>query len=101
VSITLSIGGTQTAPPMAGPFPDTGMCWFRLGTFVPPGSLVSVTYSGGYSTVPADLRRAAKYMAAAICLRELSPDMAARHGHDAGSLEAQACSWLSPYVRAA
>ncbi|MEK6443633.1 hypothetical protein [Pseudonocardia sp. T1-2H] len=94
-TVTLSFGGAQTVAPMAGPTNDTGLLWFNVGTFCPIGSLVQVTYSGGYQTIPADLRRAAKYMAAAIFCRELDPERSSNH--DAGSLEALAVSWLEPY----
>jgi hypothetical protein len=83
---------------MVGPEVDSGHVWFNLGMFIPIASLIRVTYSAGYSTVPADLVRACKYMAASIAVRELDPIMV-QHGHDAGALEAQAVAWLSPYGR--
>jgi hypothetical protein len=98
-SVTLSIGGTTPITPMAGPVPDSGLVWFPIGTYAPVGSLLQVTYSGGYATIPADLRRAAKWMAAAICVRELDPVSAAQTGHDASNLESLATAWLSPYQR--
>jgi hypothetical protein len=95
---TTSVGGTNTlATPLAGPMPDTGLVWWQLGTFLPPGTLIVVTYSGGYTTVPADLRRAAKYMAASIAVKELDPQ--ASTGHNAADLVADAVAWLSPYRR--
>lgn len=100
VTIARSYGGSQnlTATNYQGPEPDTGHLWFSLGQFIPIGSLIRVTYSGGYTTVPADLVRAAIYMAAAIVARELDP-MSAQHGRSPDELEALAVSWLSPYVR--
>lgn len=100
VTITLfrSVGGSSVANVLMGPT-ETGEVWFRLGTFLPIGSRIQATYSGGYSTIPGDLVRAAKYMAAAICARELDPMQAASHGHDAGNLEELAVSWLQPYTR--
>ncbi|GAC1540617.1 MAG: hypothetical protein NVS3B12_27670 [Acidimicrobiales bacterium] len=100
VSITLfrSIGGSQPANILLGPQVDTGEVWFRLGTFLPIGSRITCTYSGGYTTVPADLVRAAKYMAAALCARELDP-MQSQHGHSPDGLEELAASWLSVYAR--
>jgi hypothetical protein len=98
ITATTSVGGTNVlSKPLAGPLPDTGLVWFQLGTFLPPGTLVVATYSGGYTTIPADLRRAAKYMAAAICVKELDPQ--ASTGHNAGDLVADAVAWLSPYMR--
>lgn len=97
VQATLSIGGTRPVTVLRGPFPDTGMLWLTLGTYLPQGSIVEVTYTGGYQTIPADLRRAAKYMAAAICCREIDPR--ADVGHDASNLEELATGWLSLYRR--
>ena len=101
VSVTLyrSIGGSQPANILMGPTVDTGEIWFRLGTFLPIGSRISVTYNGGYTTIPADLQRAALYMAAAICCDELDPMHAANTGHNSGDLEEKAVSWLAPYAR--
>lgn len=99
ISVYRSIGGNQTVPLLLGPDPGTGHVWFRLGTFIPIGSIIQATYDGGYATVPADLVRAAKYAAAAICVRELDPIAAAGHGHDAGGLEELAASAVAPYAR--
>ena len=97
VNVTLSIGGTQPVQVMRGPQNDTGALWLHLGTFVPQGSLVEVTYTGGYQTIPANLRRAGKYLAAAICCRELDPAMTGAHNAD--TLEELACKWLQRYGR--
>lgn len=97
VHVTLSIGGTQTVQVMRGPMVDTGMLWLHLGTYVPQGSLVEVTYSGGYQTIPANLRRAGKYLTAAICCRELNPEMVGSHNPD--TLEELACKWLQRFGR--
>lgn len=95
---TTSVGGTNNVgPALAGPLADSGLVWFQLGTFLPPGTLVRATYSGGYTTIPADLRRAAKYMAASICVKELDPQ--ASTGHNAADLIQDAVAWLSPYQR--
>ena len=77
VSITIvrSYGGNMVVPvtSIEGPEPDTGHVWFRLGTFLPVGSLIRTVYSGGYTTVPADLVSACRFMAASIAVRELDP----------------------------
>lgn len=99
ITVVRSIGGTQQIAVLDGPDPATGHVWFRLGSFIPVGSLLRATYDGGYSAYPADLVRAAKYAAAAICVHELDPIAAAGHGHDAGSLEELASSALAPYAR--
>jgi hypothetical protein len=100
ISVARSYGGTQEFQigQFHGPDVDTGHVWFRLGTWLPVGSYATVTYSGGYQTVPADLERACKWMAASICCRELTP-MQANDAHDASELEALAVSWMSPYMR--
>lgn len=100
ITVSRSYGGGQefAAGDFIGPEPDSGHVWFRLGTWLPVGSWARVTYSGGYQTIPADLTRACKWMAASICCRELVP-LQINAGHDATELEALAVSWLSPYGR--
>lgn len=101
VTIIRSYGGTQdvsAAQILDGPEPDTGHLWFQLGIFLPVGSRVQVTYSGGYTVaVPADLVRACKYMAASIAVRELNPDAT---DHDPDQLHTDALMWLANYARA-
>jgi hypothetical protein len=103
IEITRSYGGSQlftvgNGNGFTGPEPDSGHIWFTIGQWIPVGSYARVTYSGGYRTVPSDLRRACKYFAAAIICRELDP-LQSNHGHDPDRLEALAVSWLSPYAR--
>lgn len=101
VTITRSYGGNQAVGPaqiLQGPDPDTGHLWFKIGLFLPIGSMVNVTYSGGYTTTPADLVRACRYMAAAIVARELDP-LSSNTGHSPDALTAEAVGWLSPYNR--
>ncbi len=99
VSVVRSYGGTQdNVPVLDGPVPDSGRVWFTLGTFVPVGSQVYVTYSGGYTTVPADLARICKYAAAAIIADELDPYGEA-FGHHPDDLRAKAEDRLSAYMR--
>lgn len=78
--------------------PDTGHCRFALGTFVPPGTTIQVTYSGGYITVPADLVQACQYMAASMAVKQLDP-VDGRSGHDPDALRADALEMLAPYTR--
>lgn len=78
--------------------PDTGHCRFQLGTFVPPGTTIQATYSGGYSTVPADLVQACQYMAASMAVKQLDP-VDNRSGHDPDALRADALEMLAPYTR--
>lgn len=78
--------------------PDTGHCRFALGTFVPPGTTIQVTYSGGYATVPADLVQACQYMAASMAVKQLDP-VDGRSGHDPDALRSDALEMLAPYTR--
>lgn len=77
---------------------DTGHIRFLVGTFVPFGSTGSITYSGGYSTVPGSLARASKSMAGSIIIKELDPT-AGNTGHDPGQLRDEAIELLDPYMR--
>jgi hypothetical protein len=99
VTVVRSYGGSENVPTtqFVGPEPDSGHVWFQLGKFIPVGSLIRVTYSGGYNTIPADLVRACKWMAGSIAVTELDPLQ--QTGHSPESLEAKAVSWLSPYQR--
>lgn len=98
--VVRSYGGSQllTTSNYIGPDADTGHVLFNLGLFIPIGSWIKVTYSGGYTTVPADLVRACKWMAAAIICREIDP-MGSSHGHSPAELESLAVGWLSAYQR--
>lgn len=78
--------------------PDTGHCRFQLGTFVPPGTTVQYTYSGGYQTSPADLGRACKLLAAVNALAEIDP-AGTQFGHDPGALRERAEKILCRYDR--
>ena len=77
---------------------DTGHARFQLGTFVPPGTTIKVTYSGGYQTTPADLVEACRFMAASIVVKQLDP-VDGRSGHDPDALRAEAIGMLGPYAR--
>lgn len=102
VSITIvrSYGGSQvfTASSIEGPEVDSGHVWFRLGTWLPVGSWIRAVYSGGYTTIPADLVRGGMWMAGSIAVAELDPARNVQ-GHSSGELEAKAVAWLAPYVR--
>ncbi|MEV8324512.1 hypothetical protein [Kitasatospora sp. NPDC056731] len=99
LSLARSYSGTQTVSPSTLQYePDTGHVRFQLGTFVPPGTTIQVTYSGGYSTVPADLVQACQYMAASMAVKQLDP-VDGRSGHDPDALRADALEMLAPYTR--
>lgn len=98
VTVIRSYGGTAavtTGQILDGP-DNTGHVWFQLGQFIPVGSRIRVTYSGGYSTSPGDLVRACKYFAAGIAVTELDPESTA---HDPDRLFALGERWLTGYVR--
>lgn len=99
IDIVRSYGGSQTVTTLLdGPDPDSGHVWFQLGLFLPVGSRVHVTYSGGYTVAtPADLVRACKYLAAAYIIDELDP--LGDHGHDPDVLRVKAEDVLLPYMR--
>jgi hypothetical protein len=101
VSITVdrSYGGSQilNSGQFQQPDPDTGHVFISLGVFVPIGSFIKVTYSGGYQTVPGDLSRACKYLAAAHIIDELDPK--ASTGHDSEGLRSRAADILVGYGR--
>ncbi len=100
VTIIRSYGGTQQvsqAQVLSGPEPDTGHLWLQLGIFLPVGSRVQVTYSGGYVvSTPASLVRANKWISAEIALRELNP---AETDHNPDQLHEAALEWLAPWMR--
>lgn len=77
VTVVTSYGGVLqigTGQILDGP-DDSGHIWFELGMFIPIGSRIRVTYSGGYTVAtPASLSRSCKYMAASHVVRELNPD---------------------------
>jgi hypothetical protein len=93
-----SFSGIQNVDPSQIQFePDTGHVRFPLGTFVPPGTTIVVNYTAGYTTYPAALVRACKYMVASIAVRELDPMQ--NGGHDPDLLRTDALDCLAPYVR--
>lgn len=98
VELVRSYGGTQevVVSTLLGPEPDSGHVWFQIGTFLPIGSLVRVNYSGGYTTVPGDLFRSAKAMAASIIIKELDPAIGTQHDPDL--LRDEAIEFLGPYM---
>lgn len=100
ITLIRSYGGTQTVSPaqLLTTSSDTGHVFFQLGLFLPVGTTIQVAYDGGYQTIPADLVRACKYMAASIAVTELDPTQQA-HGHDPDLLEAKAVAILDAFVR--
>jgi hypothetical protein len=101
VTVVRSYGGTEqltSAQILDGP-DDKGHVWFQLGMFIPVGSRLKVTYSGGYTVaIPATLCRASKYIAASLIIDELDPGQlqVSRNPKD---LFAKGLAWLKPWTR--
>lgn len=97
VSIIRSYGGVQTQPRILnGPEPDTGHLWFQLGQFIPIGSRIQVTYTGGYNPIPASLVRAGKFMVAYFVVSELNPGSTQ---HDPDVLYGKAMKILATWIK--
>ena len=99
IQVVRSYGGNEnlTTAQYQGAEPDSGHVWFNLGQFIPIGSLLRVTISGGYTVaIPADLVRAGKFMGAYLAVRELNPDAS---DHDPDQLHTDALMALANYVR--
>jgi hypothetical protein len=79
--------------------PDTGHVRFQLGTFVPPGTTLQYTYSGGYTVAtPASLVTANESMAAWLIVRQFDPQSTE---HDPAQLYTDALMALDGYMRTA
>ena len=79
VEVIRSYAGTETITAQILDGPDnTGHLWFMIGTLIPVGSRLRVTYSGGFTVaIPADLVRASKFVSAWLAIEELDPAAAA------------------------
>jgi hypothetical protein len=100
ISLVRSYGGTQqvSAAQLLSTDNDTGHVFFQLGLFLPIGTNIRISYDGGYQTIPADLVRVGKLLAAVNVLAEIDP-AGTQFGHDPGALRAQAEKVLSNYGR--
>lgn len=99
VTLTRTLDDTQqiVGSNITGPDPDSGHMRFSLGTFCPPGSLIKVTYSGGYQTTPDDLVEACRLQALQFLIVEIEPQN--RPGMDTADLEAQILGLIGDYAR--
>lgn len=76
ISILRAFAGSQSVDPSTIQYEvDTGHIRFQLGTYIPQGSTLVVTYSGGYATVPDDLQQACLIKAMQLALAELDPQV--------------------------
>jgi hypothetical protein len=97
ITVIRSYAGTEnfTASQILDGPDNLGHVWFQIGSLVPIGSRVRVTYSGGYAVaIPADLVRAGRLMAAWMIVSELNPGTTA---HDPDWLYGSACKILEKY----
>lgn len=98
ISLRRSFSGTQNVDISQIQYEaDTGHVRFQLGTFVPPGSTIVCNYTAGYTTYPASLVRAGKFMTASLVARELDPLQAG--SHDPDLLRTDALDALASFVR--
>lgn len=99
IELVRAYGDSEIVIPsnVEGPEPDTGHMRFRLGTFVPPGTTIIVTYNGGYATVPDDLVLATIFQATKFVLLGAEPEM--RAGMNTADLDAEMMMLLSSYMR--
>lgn len=101
ISILRAVSGSQVIGPssIGGAIqfePDIGHIRFYYGSFIPVGSTLLVTYSGGYSTVPPSLVRATCYEAAKMAFLELDPE--ARPDMDLAELDKMIETLCSAYL---
>jgi hypothetical protein len=99
IELARAIGGntTLTGSTLEGPEPDTGHLRVRLGTFMPAGTTVRVTYSGGYQTIPEDLNTATIFKAAKFAILAAEPQ--SRKGMTTADLDAAILDLISPFIR--
>lgn len=79
-----------------GPAADTGHMRFRIGTLIPQGTQITVTYSGGYvNGVPHALKQAARLQAVRRLIIEVEPE--ARPNMGMAELDAEIADLLRGY----
>ena len=76
---------------------DTGHVRFYYSAYIPVGSTLVATYSGGYNPVPDELVQATLLRAARTALVELEPQD--RDRFDLETLDSEIADLLSDYVR--
>lgn len=99
VVLARAYGDTENvlASSLEGPEPDTGHLRLRLGTFMPVGTTIRITYSGGYQTVPYDLATACCYQAAKFAIRFAEPQP--RKDLSTADLDDVLMDCLAPFIR--
>jgi hypothetical protein len=102
VTIYRSIAGTQTisgndVATQLQYEQDTGHVRMYYGAYVPQGSTIVATYSGGYNPVPDELVQATILRAAKMAIVALEPEEEGRPA--LADLDAEIADLLSDYVR--
>lgn len=89
----------QIASPLINlPAVDTGHLRLRLGTYCPPGTIINVTYSGGYTVaIPDDLVEACRLQLIKMLILENEPQN--RPGLDTADLDGEILGYLAEYMR--
>lgn len=97
IVVLRSFSGSQTVAASAVQYEtDTGHIRFAFGTYIPQGSTLVTTYSGGYNPVPDELKRAAVLRCTLLAIVEMRPQQ--RPDVDLSELERLEATLLSPYV---
>ena len=99
VSITRDISGSTTITPaqIAEYQQDTGFVRFPIGAYIPIGSSIQVTYSGGYVTVPGGLKQAVIFEAIELAMLDILPELS--NHFDMAELKDKKQELLTEYVR--
>ena len=99
IKLLLAYGATYIVPAGAwqGPEADTGFVRLQLGVFCPVGTMVEVTYGGGYSQTPYALKQATILQAFKLAIVGAEPDQ--RKDMSTTELDAEILSAIAPYIR--
>lgn len=99
IQLVRAYGDTELVPPSSieGPEPSDGHIRFRLGTFIPVGTTVRITYSGGYQTIPEDLVLACGFQCAKFALLGAEPET--RKDMSLNELDAELLGLIAPFIR--
>lgn len=103
IAVQHAVGGATTLDLSAqnlSYFYTTGEIFFPLGVYVVQGDRITVTYSGGYATVPDDLKRACVFEAIEIGMVDIFPLAGIGKELDMGLLQEKKAQLLDRYVRA-
>ena len=99
IEIIRTYGDSQIVPAnqVEGPEPDSGHIRLGIGMWVPVGSTIRVSYSGGYSPIPDDLVEATRMRAAKLAIVEAQPQVP--KGDTLAEIDLELTSLLAPWAR--